>query len=314
MKHFVLVVIFLFSSPSYAFICGFGTCTQQCTSPDSVIGIQPLPSSPDINQGNYVDCIYACIDIKEQFQCSDGTPIPWIEGVGDNLDKGDLATIPVFEKGSFKAYAEAGFTPLDRALLKESFEIVYEQLGVMFLSDPLNSEFGKCTNPSSYEAFAMADLWSATLWDTNTYGYANIWREPRLPYQRLIPGFPSIKYDVRVVKIWDDSALGKAQVGNHSVARPIIALNWNNLKGYRAFNDGSRGKDTIYSQPGFWASTIVHELLHTVGYDHQKDIIWDDPTDKAKYLNTFMVSFSNCIEKVTLQDKYDPNSKLFKVE
>jgi hypothetical protein len=309
MKHFLFVAL-LFSSTSYGFICELGTCTEQCTSPDSLIGEQPLPSRPDINNGNYVDCVYACIDLKEQFQCTDGTTVPWIEGKGSNLDKGYLASIPVYEKGTFRAYAEPGFTPMDRELIKEAFDIAFEQLGVVYLNDPFNSEFAKCAQADT----AIADFWGANFFDVNTYGFANIWREPRQPYQRLIPGFPGIKYDVRVVKLWDDDALGRAQVGNQSVARPVIALNWNNLKGYTRFNDGSIGRYNVYSQPGFWASTIVHEILHTAGYDHQSSINWNDPVDKAKYLNTFMVKFANCIEKVSLQDEYDPNSKLFKAE
>ncbi|MFW7382335.1 MAG: hypothetical protein ACOH5I_26295 [Oligoflexus sp.] len=308
---YVALVFLLTTSKAFSFICNLGTCEQQCTSPDSMIGEKPLPLRPDINNGNYVDCMYACIDMKGMFSCADGSEIPWIQGVGDNLDKGDDAIIPIYEKGTFKAYAEAGFTPQDRALLEEAFDIAFEHLGVLFLDDPLNSDFGKCTLDMNYEPYEMADLWGATFWDTNTYGYANIWRRPRLADQRLIRDRPRIKYEVRVVKLWDDSALGRARIGNHSVARPIIALNWNYMKGYRKRSDGELVNDPLYTQAGFWATTIVHELLHTAGFDHQDSIDWNNPKDVAKYKNTFMVYFADCVGEVSLGDIYDPNSKLF---
>ncbi|WP_141733447.1 hypothetical protein [Oligoflexus tunisiensis] len=309
MKH-VLFATFLLSSPSYAFICELGACTQQCTSPDSVIGDQPLPVAPDINHGNYVDCMYACIDLKEQLFCSDGSTPPRIEGSGNNLDRGDNATVPIFEKGTFKAYAEPGFTPQDRTLLKEAFEIAFEQLGALFLTDPINSEFGKCTNPTQYEVFAVADMWGVNFWDKNTYGFGSIWREPRILDQRRIRDSPRIKYEVRVVKTWESDALGSARIGNHSVARPVIALNWNFMKGYRLWK-GSWIKDPIYTHPGFWASTIVHELLHTVGYTHPEGFDWNDPQAVEAYKKNFMVNFSDCIEKVTMPETFNPNSTLF---
>lgn len=286
-------------------ICGLGTCTSQCTSPDSLIGEQPLPSKPDINDGNYVDCMYACIDMKEIFGCSDGSQPPRLSGYGDNLHNGDKAKIPVFERGTFKAYAEEDFTPQDRSLLSEAFEIVFEQLGVLFLTDPLSSDFGRCTIPTSYEAFAMADLWGANFWDQNNYGYANIWRLPRIPDQRLIRDAPRIKYEVRVVKLWDPTALGKAVVGNHSIARPVISLNWNYMKGYARISNVKWRKEPRYASPGFWAGTIAHELLHTMGYIHPNSTNWSDPNEVAVYNNTFMVYFSDCLRKVAMPNTFD---------
>lgn len=300
----------LLSSPSYAFICELGPCTEQCTSPDSVIGEQPLPSSPDIGNGNYVDCVYACIDLKKKLQCDDGTALPRIEGKGNNLENGHLATVPIFEAKSFRAYVEPDFTPLDRTLLKEAFELAYEQLGVMFLSDPMNSEFGKCTKPSTYDSFAMADFWGLNFLNENNYGRASIWREAREPFIHLIPGFPGIKYDVRVVKTWDDDALGEARIGSHTVTRPVIALNWNYMKGYRKNADGTFSADSSYGHPAFWASTIVHEIMHTAGYDHPT-FVKGDTASYNNYLNTFMVHFSDCIERVGMPETFDPNSSLF---
>jgi hypothetical protein len=298
----------LYSTQSYGFICELGTCTQQCTDPDSVIGEQPLPSSPDINNGNYVDCIYACIDLKAKLQCRDATPYPWIYGSGDNLDKPDLANVLVYQTDTFRAYVEPSFTPQDRQLIKESLETAVEQLGVFFLKDPMNSGLGKCTSGLNYDHFEMADFWGLNFWNVNTYGHANIWRESREPSWPYIPGFPGVKYDLRIVKVWKDNILGRAYLGDASVARPVIALNWNHLKGYGRDRDGNIVPVPAYGHPGYWAGTIAHEILHTIGATHP-DVNYDDPENVKKYKSTFMVAFSDCITKQAMPE-FDPNSKL----
>lgn len=308
----ILFAAALLSSPSYAqFVCELGSCTDQCTSSDSVFaGELPLPSWPDIRNGPYVDCMYACIDMKEMLQCADGSKRPWLDGIGNNLDNPDLASIPIYQNGTFKVYAEAGFTPQDRTLIKDAIEVVVEQLGVMFLTDPMQSDFGKCTAPLNYERFSMADFWGLNIWDKNSYGHAGVWRKLREPYNRFIPGYPDIKYDLRIVKLWEDDILGRAPLGDHTNARPVIALNWNYLKGYFRDSAGNFYKIPEYSQPGYWAGTIVHEILHTIGYQHP-ELVKTDPAKKEEYLNTFMVYFSDCIRKTTLPTSYDPNSTLF---